>query len=165
MPDHIPDPIWDPVAESGLAVFIRESIWAYPALETLHLFGIALVFGPILMFDLRVLGRGRDFNVRRLHQTLVPWVWTGFLINLVSGCLMFLSDASEFARNPAFLAKLVLLAVAGGNALLFQNLIFPRLPGSDDTSLLTKSARASAALSILIWMAIIVAGRLMAYVK
>ena len=165
MPDHIPDPIWDPVADSGLATFIRESIWAYPALETLHLFGLALLFGPILMFDLRVLGRSRDFNIRRLHQTLLPWVWTGFLLNLASGCLMFVSDAAEFARNPAFLAKLAFLAAAGANALLFQNLIFPRLPGSDDTSRLTKAARTSAAFSILIWIAVVVAGRLMAYVK
>lgn len=165
MPDHIHDPLWDPVSETALAAFIRESLWAYPTLETLHLFGMALVFCPIVLFDLRVLGRNRDFNIKRLHQTLLPWVWTGFTLNLLSGVLMFISDASEFANSPPFLAKLVLIGLAGLNALLFQKLLFPRLPGADDTSKISRVAKVTAAFSILLWTAVIIAGRLIAYIK
>ncbi len=165
MPEATPDPLWDPVVSSALSTFIRESAWAYPALETLHIIGIALIFGPILMFDLRVIGRNIDFNIRRLHQALLPWVWTGFALNVTTGLLLFISDAAEFASSPALYVKLLLIAAAGANALLFQKLIFPRLPGTDGSSTLDKVARVSAVLSILLWIGIIVAGRLIAYIK
>lgn len=165
MPEQTPDPFWDPVAQSAFATYLRESLWAYPALESVHLFGLALVFAPILIFDLRVLGSYRDFNIKRLHQTLLPWVWLGFALSIISGTLLFISDAAEFAHNRAFQTKLVLISVAAANAILFQKLLFPRIPGADDTSGLTQAARVSATLSILLWTGIIIAGRLIAYIK
>ena len=165
MPEHTPDPLWDPVTNSALSTFIRESLWAYPALETVHLIGLALIFGPILMFDLRVLGRSSDMNIRRMHQTFLPWVWTGFALNIASGVLLFISDAAEFASSPALYVKLALIALAGINALMFQRLLFPRLPGASASSTLAGAARVSAAVSILLWTGIIVAGRMVAYIK
>lgn len=163
MNEEIPDPFWDPIAQSSLATFVGQSTWAYPALETLHVLGIALVFGPILLFDLRVLGLNRDMELRRLHQALLPWVWAGFLINAASGALMFVSDAAAFAANPAFRVKLGLIAIAGFNALLFQIGLFPKMIRIDGAN--ERSAKASAAASIALWVAIITAGRLMAYIK
>ncbi|MGQ0456301.1 MAG: DUF6644 family protein [Hyphomicrobium sp.] len=164
MEDPLPDPFWDPIAQSGLATFIGQSVWAYPALETLHVLGLALVFGPILIFDLRVFGFNRGLDMRPLHAALIPWAWTGFALNAASGGLLFISDAAAFAINPAFRIKLTLIALAGLNALAFQARLFPRLP-DDDRGDPHISAKVSAAASIALWLAIITAGRLMAYVK
>ncbi|MFN0217862.1 MAG: DUF6644 family protein [Hyphomicrobium sp.] len=164
MDEAMPDPFWDPIAQSALATFIGQSAWAYPALETLHVLGLALVFAPILIFDLRVLGFNGDMDLDRLHRALLPWVWTGFATNVTSGALLFISDAAEFARNPAFQVKLALILLAGINALAFQKRLYPGLLG-DDRARLGRGARLSATASIVLWLAIIAAGRMMAYVK
>jgi hypothetical protein len=155
---------WDAVQQSAAAAFVGESVWAYPALEIVHVLGIALVFGPILIFDLRVLGLYRDVDLSRLHRILLPWVWTGFALNAASGALMFVSDAAEFAANTAFRFKLALIAVAALNAVAFQKRWFPAIGGADDPKISFR-AKASAGASIALWLAIISAGRLMAYVK
>jgi hypothetical protein len=162
---QIPDPIFDPIAQSAVAAFVRESLWAYPLLETLHVIGLALVFGPILLFDLRVLGWNKDLSVSRLHKALLPWVWTGFAINASSGILLFVSDAAEFAANTSLRFKMALLVLAGLNALYFQSRIAPGVPAWDRETNAPTPAGASAALSIALWLAIITAGRMIAYIK
>ncbi len=162
---HIPDPFFDPIAQSAIAVFVRESMWAYPILETLHVIGLALVFGPILLFDLRVLGWNKDLAVSRLHTALLPWVWTGFALNASSGVLLFVSDAAEFAANTSLRFKMALLVLAGLNALYFQARIAPGVAAWDCEGKAPTPARASAALSIALWLAIITAGRMIAYIK
>lgn len=162
---QIPDPIFDPIAQSALAVFVRESMWAYPLLETLHVIGLALVFGPILLFDLRVLGWNKDLAVSRLHKAFLPWVWTGFALNATSGIILFVSDAAEFAANTALRYKMALLIFAGLNALYFQARIAPGAATWDRESRAPAAARASAGASIALWLAIITAGRMIAYIK
>lgn len=156
--------VFDPLQHSTAATFIGESAWAYPGLEIVHVLGIALVFGPILIFDLRVLGFYRDLDIMRLHRVLLPWVWTGFALNVISGALMFASDAAELAGNSAFRIKLVLIALAGANALAFRRSWFAQSDDASDSKL-QHGAKASAIASIALWLAIITAGRLMAYVK
>ena len=162
---QIPDPIFDPIAQSALAVLVRESMWAYPLLETLHVIGLALVFGPILLFDLRVLGWNKDLAVSRLHKALLPWVWSGFAMNAASGVLLFVSDAAEFAANTALRYKMALLVIAGLNALYFQARIAPGVAIWDRETKAPANARVSAAASIALWLAIISAGRMIAYIK
>ena len=162
---QIPDPIFDPLAQSALAVFVRESMWAYPLFETLHVIGLALVFGPILLFDLRVLGWNKDLAVSRLHTVLLPWVWTGFALNAASGIVLFVSDAAEFAANTALRFKMTLLVLAGMNALYFQARIAKGVATWDRETRAPTAARISAAASIALWLAIITAGRMIAYIK
>lgn len=144
---------------------MRESVWAYPFLETLHVIGLALVFGPILLFDLRVIGWNKDLAVSRLHRALLPWVWTGFALNAASGVLRFVSNASEFAANTALRYKMVMLVLAGLNALYFQARIAPGVTVWDRETRAPANARISAAASIALWLAIITAGRMIAYIK
>jgi hypothetical protein len=161
----LPDPIFDPIAQSAIGVFVRESTWAYPLFETVHVIGLALVFGPILLFDLRVLGWNKDLAVSRLQAALLPWVWTGFALNAASGIALFVSDAAEFAANTAFRFKMVLLVLTGLNALYFQTRIARATVAWDRESVAPFTARISAATSIALWLAIITAGRMIAYIK
>lgn len=157
--------LWEQLHAWPVAQFVRESVWAYPALETLHVLGLGLVFGSILAFDLRLFGWHRDLSVSRLGQHLLPWVWAGFALNLGSGVLLFLSDAIEFAGNTSFRVKMLLLLLAGFNALWFQTRIARSMPAWDRDADTPAAAKAAAALSLALWLAIVTAGRLMAYVK
>lgn len=156
--------LWSDIAASTIATMVRESVWAYPMLETVHIIGLALVFGSILAFDLRILGLSKALPVRNLGQHLLPWVWTGFALNAVSGLLLFMSDAVEFAANPALRAKLALLALAGLNAYVFQARYADATAWNEDASA-PAGAKVSAIVSIILWLAVITAGRMIAYIK
>ncbi len=157
--------LWHTVHDWPVAALVRDSVWAYPALETVHIIGLALVFGSILAYDLRILGWDRDLPVSRLGAKLLPWVWAGFALNLVSGALLFASDAAEFAANTSFRAKMVLLVLAALNAFWFQARVARSLAAWDAGVMPPAAARIAAGLSIVLWIGVITAGRLMAYVK
>jgi hypothetical protein len=161
---ELPPGIWDSLAATPLSIFLRESVWAYPALETAHIIGIALVFGSILAFDLRILGRHGSLPLDTLGRHLLPWVWIGFVVNAASGILLFVSNPIEFAANPALQAKLGLIALAGLNAAYFQWRIAPEMAAWNIEVPAPAAARMSAILSIVLWLAVITAGRMMAYV-
>jgi hypothetical protein len=159
------DALWQWLVETPVAAFVREAAWAYPLLETVHIVGLALVVGPILAFDLRLLGWHRDIAVDRLAAHLLPLVMTGIAVNVASGGLLFASDAVEFAANPALQAKLALIVVALLNALWFQSRVFPDHYTWRQGTPAPPTARLAAAVSILLWLMVLTAGRMMAYVK
>lgn len=159
------DSVWTWLYASTPAAYVRDSVWAYPALEIVHVLGLGLVIGSILAYDLRLLGWHRDLPLSRLGQHLLPWVWIGFALNLASGALLFMSDAVEFAENTSFRVKMLLLMLAGLNALWFQHRLAPAIPAWDRDADAPGAARTAAVLSIVLWLAIVTAGRLMAYVK
>ncbi len=159
--------MWESLAALPFSVALREATWAYPALETIHLIGIALLVGPILVFDLRVLGLRAGLPLADTHDLLLPWVWTGFALNAVSGLLLFASDAAEFAANPAFAAKMSLIVVAGINAAVFQWRFGRTLAGATPHGSAAfgapMGAKVMALISVVTWLAVITAGRLIAY--
>lgn len=148
---------------SLVGTYVRESMWGYPALETVHMFGLGLLFGGIIVFDLRLLGVGRSVEVARAAALLLPWVLVGFLLNLASGLALFASDAVEFAANRAFQFKVLFLLLAGINTLIYMGRW--RLAGADwDGHVVrSRSAKVQAVLSILLWVLVITAGRMIAY--
>lgn len=154
-----------------LSQFISSSVWAYPLLEIFHLIGLGLLFGPIIIYDLSILGLIRSAKSETLAAVVLPCVWTGFAINATSGVLLFASDAVEFGSNNAFLVKIGLIFLAGLNALIFQFranqqiTLRPVEAGAPDTSVsLPTGARFQAGFSILLWISVLIAGRLIAYV-
>lgn len=116
-----------------------------------------MVVGAIGVVDLRVLGYGRGLPLHRLSAALTPIALAGFAIMIVSGALLFVSDAKALAGSPIFLTKLGLIALAGVNALAFR-VGWRRL---DDHP--PAAARALAAASLMLWLSVVIAGRLIAY--
>jgi hypothetical protein len=149
--------------QSPLAVAMRQSLWLYPIVEITHIAGFVLLVGAVAMFDLRLLGFSSSTSVRALNRSLLPWAWVALLLIVPSGVAMFSAHAAEFAENPAFRVKLVLLAAAGINAALFHNGVFRSVSTWDQHVGTPGAARASAALSLLIWLGVITCGRLIAY--
>ena len=151
-----------PVEATGLARFMREAMYAYPITESIHIMGLGLLFGSIAVVDLRILGLGRRVPLRPLLRLALPFSVAGFAVAAATGLLMFTAHAGDFLTNPAFLAKIVLIILAGCNAAALHAGPLSVLRTGDD-AVPPASARVFAFASLLLWMAVIVCGRMLAY--
>ncbi len=146
-----------PVAEA-----IRDSRWMYPAIETGHYIGLALLIGGIMLIDLRVLGFARKLPLKSMIG-LLPFVWVGFIIQVLTGSLLFTYGARNFGTNPAFGLKMTFMVIAGLNALAFD-LSVKRYSydwvAADRPPPLVKIF---ATLSFALWLCVVTTGRWMAY--
>jgi hypothetical protein len=152
---------------SGLGQAMRQWLWLYPSVEIVHIVGIGLLFGSIVVFDLRLLGLARDIPVKRLARHVLPWSAGSFLLIVPSGLLMFTAHATEFIDSEVFVIKMLLIMAAGVNAALFHTITF-RTADVWDSEEMRKlppppSARLAGGLSLLIWISVIACGRLLAY--
>jgi hypothetical protein len=152
---------------SGVARAMREWLWLYPSVEIVHIVGIGLLFGSIAVLDLRLLGLSRSLPVRRLAGHVLPWTAGSFLLIVPSGLLMFTAHASDFISSSVFVIKMGLILAAGLNAALFHSMVFRTADVWDSQEMRhlppPTSARLSAAVSLLLWIAVIACGRLLAY--
>ncbi|KAM3112971.1 DUF6644 family protein [Phormidesmis sp. 146-33] len=154
--------IW--LKDSALAVAIRQWVWAYPLIEALHIFSITLLVGSVAMFDLRLLGVSRHVLVTDLAQHLLPWAYASFGVILLSGFLLFAIDAPAIALNFAFRLKLMLILSAGMNAIVFHWRFYPSIQQWNQGVKPPQTVRTIAILSLILWIAIITCGCLIAYV-
>lgn len=139
-----------------LSEAIRRSVWAYPALETIHIAAFATVFGALMLLELRVFGAAPALPLPRLAQFSVPVALAAFAVAATAGMLMLISSATEIATNRAFQIKLGLIALAGVNAWWFHRR--GSVARHDGT------AKAQSLLSLLLWLGVIACGRLIAYI-
>jgi hypothetical protein len=145
------------------AVAMRQSLWLYPAVEIAHIVGFVVLVGSAFMFDLRLLGWSRHLPVAGMERHLLPWARLAMLLVVPSGLLMFAAHATEFATNPAFRLKLLLLAAAGSNAFVFHRWPFRSVARWDLGAPAPAAARAAALASLVLWTGVIACGRLLAY--
>lgn len=147
---------------SSWAVAIRQSAWLYPFLEIIHITGIVLLVGPAFMFDLRLLGFSRHLPVTGLGRHLLSWSVRALFLVIPSGILLFITNATALGNNPVFWTKMILLVIAACNALLFRRFVGRHIRST--TTVLPSAAKTAALVSLLVWIAIIACGRLLAYV-
>lgn len=129
--------------------------WAYPAMEVIHIAGISMLLGNLVLLELRVFGRGRELPVAALARLALGVGLAGFSLAAASGLLMFASQAAELLANRAFTLKMLLLLAAGCNAAWFH--------GRGSLARCDGLARAQMVLSTLIWLGVLVCGRWIAY--
>jgi hypothetical protein len=151
------------VERSALAMAMRQELWLYPSIEILHILGFVMLVGSIAMLDLRLLGLSRELSVRRLAGHLLPWTLGALLLIVPTGLLMFVTHASDFITNRAFVVKLALIAAAGLNAVAFHLGAYRSVAQWDHGAGTPAAAKAHAAASLFIWIGVISCGRLLAY--
>jgi hypothetical protein len=140
---------------STLADAVRGSVWAYPLLEIVHIAAFAALFGSLLLLELRVFGVGTAIGLRPLTRLAAITALGGFLLAALSGGVMWVSNAVQLSGHPAFLFKLGMIGMAGANAAVFH--------WRDSVGRHDAVARTQAALSLALWIGVIGAGRLIAY--
>src|ERR1700754_2042206 len=97
---------------SGFAAALRSDLWLYPIVETLHISGLVILVGAVVMFDLRMLGVSRNLSARTLARHLLPFSAAALLVVVPTGLMMFSAHATEFIDNPAFVTKMTLIMLA-----------------------------------------------------
>jgi hypothetical protein len=147
---------------TAVAIWVGESLWGYPFMLGLHVVGLAIVVGTFVMRDLRLLGLFDGIQYDSL-DSLRNLGWTGFVINAVSGCFLFTSQATTFATSTPFLLKISMIFVAAILGAVIQNRMRDEAASWDEAGVVTGSVRVLAVASIAMWMGAIIAGRLTAY--
>jgi len=144
---------------------VRESLWLFPAIETIHLLGMAVLIATISIFDLRLLGWALPGKpVSTLGSMLLPWTWTAFAVQVVTGFVLFSSEAVKLYGNPAFRLKLVLILLAGLQAMFFHATLYRKVDRWDKTMVVPGTAKIIGLVSLLLWIAIVTAGRFIGFV-
>jgi hypothetical protein len=149
--------VLDALVASAPAQWLRFSRWGYAAVNTTHVIGIALLVGAILPLDLRLLGVWRSVALAPLARVLVPVAATGLLLAMATGAFLFITRAPEYAALDLFLLKLALIATGGLHALILH--LGRGLENASSARL-----RTAGAVSLSIWLAALVCGRLLAFV-
>lgn len=155
--------VLEALAATSLSSAMRTDPWLYPVVEIVHIAGFSVLVGSVVLFDLRVLGFARTLPVIALGAHLLRWALASLLLVVPAGLLLFSAHPVELANNPAFLLKLVLIVLAGLNALAFHLLPYKSVAGWDREARAPALARVGAGLSILLWLGVISCGRMLAY--
>lgn len=146
--------------QSTLGATMRESVFLYPAVETLHIVGLALLVGSIAVFDLRVLGAFRGASLLSIADATLPVAAAGFALAAPMGLLLFITEATHIAVNPAFQAKLAFIAVGLANAGAFRLLAWREVVTGAAPP---RAAKIGAVVSLAAWLGAVAGGRLIAY--
>ena len=144
--------------------FMDNAPWTWPLAESLHFIGLTLLIGSIGLIDLRIIGLGKGIRVVDLHK-LVKFAVAGFVLNLCTGSLFLIGRPDQYFLNHAFHFKLMFLTLAGLNVLAFYASQFQQLKhlGSGDDA--PMPARWMAAVSLVCWIGVICAGRLLTFYR
>ena len=149
--------VLDALVASAPAQWLRFSRWGYAAVNTSHVFGIALLVGAILPLDLRLIGVWRSVALEPLARVLVPVAAAGLLLAITTGAFLFITRADEYGAIDLFLVKVTLIAAGAVHALSLHL-------GSGLQNASRARLRAAGAASLSIWVTALVCGRLLAFV-
>jgi len=158
-----PDSWLDWLNDSALGAAMRGDLWLYPMVEVVHILGFSVLFGAVLMFDLRVLGLSKNIEVTALARHLLTWSIAALLLVVPAGVMMFSAHPHDFASNGVFILKLCLIATAGVNAVLFHVGVYRSVDRWNTAVATPGIAKIQALFSIALWVAVIFCGRLLAY--
>ena len=146
------------------SIALHESLWVYPLVESVHVLTLCLFLGTTVMLDLRLLGvTMRRVPISEVVEQLFGWTVAGFVLMVLSGALLFYAIPVRTYLNIFFRVKVVMLLSAGLNAWVFHRAVYRRVAEWDLDPVAPKGARLAGGLSLVLWAAIVVAGRMIAY--
>lgn len=140
---------------------LRQSPWAFPAVETIHILALTVLFGSLFVIDLRLAGLGlKDQTVSELARVVSPYLNVSLAVILTTGCLLFLSEAKKDYENDGFKFKMFFLFFA----LLFHFLVFRNFVRRSEAELASARAKAVGVFSFGLWLMVGVGGRAIGFV-
>lgn len=136
-----------------LAQAMKHSSWLYPTVETMHIWGIGMLFGSVVIMDCRVLGLGNKLNLSDLSRLGILVAFIGFGLAVLTGSLMFITQASELIGSRLFILKMCLIFLLLANAIVLRM-----------RTVTNGISKAQALFSLVGWACVIGMGRWLAYV-
>jgi hypothetical protein len=146
--------------QTQCAQFMRESDWAFPTVETLHVLALTTVFGTIAIIDLRLCGvASTNRRFTEMANELLPWTWGAFALAVMFGSLLFASHAIIYFNNTAFRLKFLFMLFAGVNMAVFEFYTRRTVESWDLGTRIPVAARLAGVLSLAFWIASVYLGR------
>ena len=143
-------PFFDWCQQTALALAIRNSVWAAPVIDITHLIGLVMLFGPVFILNLRLLGIGiTSQSAPELAAALRPWFWRGIAVSFASGTCFFFANAIKAYNVPPFYIKMAFLSIG----LALQTTLVPAATHWGGIR-----ARMTGALSLVVWFIVPIAG-------
>jgi hypothetical protein len=145
---------------TSLAVFIHRTAWAFTTVELVHVFAISLVVGTIAMVDLRLLGLAstkRPFT--ELAGQVLPFTWVAFVLAVMAGSLLFISQATAYFASTTFRIKMLVIVLAGINMLVFELITVRGVQDWDRKPVPALPARLAGGISLTCWILVVIFGR------
>jgi hypothetical protein len=158
----MPKPMLDWIRDTDLSQWVTSGPWIWPALETMHFTGLCVLIGGLIVMDLRLIGYRRNLPLITVHK-IMPLVFVGFGINLCTGLLFVVGNPHRYAVNYAFQMKMILLLLAGLNALLFRLTISPRMKHWTESTESPLPAKLMGSASLALWFGVGIHGRLITF--
>lgn len=155
-------PILEWLHTSWLGQVMRDVPWLFPTFEGLHFVGMALLLGTIGIIDLRILGFAKGLPIGPLHR-LLPLAFFGFALNVITGIAFVCSDPQSYWIVPAFRFKMLLILLAGANAIWFWVSILKHVDEWGPDVDASRQAKIISAVSLLFWTGVVTAGRFIAF--
>lgn len=153
-------PLFQGFENSALGTLVRQSIWMFPVIQCFHLLALALLGGTVIALDMRMLGLGLQTpSVPDLARKLHPWMLIGLITIIVTGVLMFLSEAVKCYYSPPFFYKMGFLLVAT----IYTFTVRRRVAASEPGSVSPGRFKLTALLSMTLWFAVAFSGRWIAF--
>ena len=158
------DSLANDLALTPFSVWIQTTLWVVPWVQIVHIIAVALVLSSVFMIDMRILNlTGRGQTMTDTARRFIPWVWIGFIVLLVSGAILVIGEPVRSLLNFFFWTKMALLAVALFSTAIFQVTLRTHPAIWEVTHARRSLIRVLAVSALLVWLAIIFAGRFIAY--
>ena len=147
--------MWESLEQVGWVKVLGTTGWLYSSVSVVHYFTLFFFIGTIVLVDLRILGlAGRGQTISLLADQLLPWTWIGFTLAMISGFLLFTTDAGDYAPDHVFQAKMLVILVA----LIFTVIVHRGQRKWNQLPAIPVGVKVIAALSLLLWLGAILAG-------
>lgn len=152
------------VEATSFASTIRDSIWMFPIIESIHVISFTIVVGTIAIVDLRLLGlASTQRSFRRISSDVLKWTWGAFIVTVATGLMMFSTNARVYYHNPFFRTKMVLLVIAGVNVAIFELTAGRTSERWDREPSAPRVGKVVGVLSLVLWISIIFMGRIIGF--
>ena len=148
----------------AIYTMVTSVAWLWPLMEIIHFIGLSLLLGALIIIDLRLMGFFRGINIHATHAML-PRVFVGFTLNLITGVLFFFGDPFRYAVHTGFQLKMVLIVIAGLNAAWYYWKLHPVIGTWDENADTPGLAKTIAGISLVTWTGVLLLGRLIPYMS
>jgi hypothetical protein len=147
--------MWESLEHVGWVTVLANTGWMYATVSVVHYFTLLFFIGAIALVDLRILGvADRNQTLSLLADQLLPWTWIGFALAMISGFLLFTTDAGDYAPDHVFQAKMLVILLA----VVFTVVVQVGLRKWNQLPAVPASAKVIAAVSLILWLGAILAG-------
>jgi hypothetical protein len=157
------DQVCTAIAHSGLSLTIGAHHWITPALQTVHILAVACVLASVLVVDIRLLQSGGRDHFPLFARRYIPWIWRALVVLLATGILLTIGEPARELKNIVFAAKMTMVTLAVCLTAAAERPLRAALEGPEPI-VLPAFTKPFAVISLILWAAIVVAGRWIAYV-